>query len=220
MVAQVVASEQKERELQTSNNMTEGGGANSDEFANGSTSTIPPPNDNDDLSPSEREKELQNWEMRELARLVRELEEYVKQEQEVRDLERRRKMTDKERYEEDVQSGRYRKPGEQRRLNSNGNAHMQRYFHRGAFYMDDDTLMQDKDDVRHRASEYAKAATGDDVFDKRKMPKVMQAKKFGFAGYSTKYKGLAKEDTTDKGVDFLSVGRMKARDSGTSDRYR
>ncbi len=219
MVAQVVASEQKEKELQSGNYLAEGGGTNGDEFANGSSSTIPPPNDSDDLSPLEREKEVQNWEMRELARLVREMEEYVTQEQEVRELERRRKMTDKERYEEDVKSGRYRKPGEQRQ-NSDSNAHMQRYFHRGAFYMDDDTLMQDKDDVRHRASEYAKAATGDDVFDKRKMPKVMQAKKFGFAGYSTKYKGLTKEDTTDKGVDFLPVGRVKAGENRTSDRYR
>jgi hypothetical protein len=33
----------------------------------------------------------------------------------------------------------------------------------------------------------------------------MQVKKFGIAGYSTKYKGLAKEDTTDKTLDFLPI---------------
>ena len=44
-----------------------------------------------------------------------------------------------------------------------------------------------------------------DKFDKKAMPKVMQVKKFGFAGYSTKYQGLAKEDTTDKKMDFLPV---------------
>eukprot|EP00957_Ditylum_brightwellii_P046845 3555619-Ditylum_brightwellii.AAC.1 len=56
------------------------------------------------------------------------------------------------------------------------------------------------------------------------MPEVMQVKKFGFAGYSTKYKGLAKEDTTDKSMDYVPLvsgggrgrGRGKKNDSGYS----
>jgi len=71
--------------------------------------------------------------------------------------------------------------------------------------MDDDTLDQaDKDDVRHTAAEYSLAATGDDAHvNRRAMPEVMQVKNFGLAGYSTKYKGLAKEDTTDKSLRIL-----------------
>lgn len=73
--------------------------------------------------------------------------------------------------------------------------------------MDGDTLDQaDKDDVRHKAAEYSRAATGDDAHVNRKaMPKVMQVKNFGLAGYSTKYKGLAKEDTTDRSLAYLPV---------------
>jgi hypothetical protein len=66
----------------------------------------------------------------------------------------------------------------------------------------------------------------------------MQVKKFGFAGYGTKvswlvnsslwmncfntsysrwflqYKGLAKEDTTDKQLDFLPIGGKGKRNGG------
>lgn len=200
LVAEVVASEKMERE---SGEAHFGGDQN--EFAETGGSTLPPPNDNDDnLSQEEKMKEREAWEVRELMRIIREFEEFIGEQREIKEIERRRNMTDRERYEEDVRSGRYRKPGEQRRNNSGsgGQTHMQRYYHRGAFYMDDDTL-KDKDDVRHRAAEYAKAATGDDKFDKSAMPKVMQVKKFGFAGYGTKYKGLSKEDTTDKNLSYL-----------------
>ena len=39
----------------------------------------------------------------------------------------------------------------------------------------------------------------------------MQVKNFGLAGYSTKYKGLAKEDTTDKKLDFLPIRGHKKK---------
>jgi hypothetical protein len=67
--------------------------------------------------------------------------------------------------------------------------------------MDEDTL-RDKDDVRHKAAEYSRAATGEDKFDRRSMPKVMQVKRPGFAN-QTKYKGLKHEDTSDKTMQHL-----------------
>ncbi|KAL7472885.1 hypothetical protein ACHAXS_013267 [Conticribra weissflogii] len=201
------------------------------EFISIPDDTDPTEEDSPELANAERDA----WEVRELIRILREVDEAAKEEKERKELERRRAMTDEERLEEDRRTGRYRAPGEARRRNaqdgnghhggkdgkSNENNYLQRYHHRGAFYMDEDTLEQaGKDDVRHRAAEYSRAATGEDKIDKRALPEVMQVKKFGFAGYSTKYKGLAKEDTTDKSMEFLPVkglGRGKRRDDKDGD---
>jgi microfibrillar-associated protein 1 len=152
------------------------------------------------------------WEVRELLRILRDIDHIAEQEKERRELERRRALTDDERLAEDRLSGRYRTPGETRRSNNNKedgkNSYLQRFHHRGAFYMDEDTLNNaGKDDVRHKAAEYARAATGKDKIDKSALPKVMQTKYFGLSGHSTKYQGLAKEDTTDKKMDFLPIRR-------------
>eukprot|EP00985_Skeletonema_marinoi_P032507 scaffold39158_cov165-Skeletonema_marinoi.AAC.2 len=161
------------------------------------------------------------WEVRELIRILRDVDEAAELKKERKELERRRALTDEERLEEDRRSGRYRAPGEARRVprdeRHNGskgeNNYLQRYHHRGAFYLDDDTLNQaGENDVRHRALEYSRSATGDRV-DKRSLPEVMQVKNFGLAG-RTQYEGLSKEDTTDKKLDFLPIRRARA---GTRD---
>ena len=96
---------------------------------------------------------------------------------------------------------------------------MQKYYHRGAFYMDEDTLAKGKSeaegeadksgmDVRMKAHEYASAATGDDKFNKAAMPSVMQVKNFGRKG-GTKYKGLVGEDTTYNGGGSLLGNDIK-----------
>lgn len=71
--------------------------------------------------------------------------------------------------------------------------------------MDEDTLQQSgPDDIRHKAKLYEQAATGNDLLvDTRVLPKIKQVKHFGLSGYSTKYKGLAKEDTTDTALNFI-----------------
>jgi microfibrillar-associated protein 1 len=208
MVAEIVTNEQSTKHA------LEGVLGDQNEFTETGGTTVPPPDDRDVTSETDQMKERENWEVRELLRVLRDFEEFLEEQREKRDLERRRNMTDEERLKEDIEAGRYKRPGEQR-MNKQGQAgvHLQRYFHRGAFYMDEDTL-KDKNDVRNRAAEYAKATTGDDKFDKKNMPKVMQVKKFGFAGYSTKYKGLAKEDTTDKkGMGYLPVHKKRGRDN-------
>jgi len=199
-----------------------------DEFDTGEVGGefLPVPDDSDPVDEDSPElvlAERDAWEVRELIRILRDVDEAVKLEKERKELERRRALTDEERLEEDKRSGRYRAPGEARRVRrdderrdvSKGESHyLQRYHHRGAFYLDEDTLNQaGEDDVRHKALAYSRAATGEDRVDKRSLPEVMQVKKFGIAGYSTKYKGLAKEDTTDKKLDFLPIrGANAGRD--------
>lgn len=206
LVAQVIAAEVQEREL------IHGGDQN--EFAETGGTTMPPPDDNDNMNDEDAEKERKAWEVRELLRLLREFEVIIHDYTESKELERRRNMTDEERYKEDVAAGRYKKPGEK-----NGQdeiSYMQRYHHRGAFYMDEDTL-RDKDDVRHRAAEYSRAATGEDKFDRRSMPKIMQVKRPGFAN-QTRYKGLKHEDTSDKTMQYLptKVDRHRIGEIGSA----
>lgn len=206
MVAEIVTNEQSAKHA------LEGILGDQNEFMETGGTTLPPPDDKDVTSEVDKMKERENWEVRELLRVLRDFEEFLEEQNEKRELERRRNMTDEERLKEDIEAGRYKRPGEQRSKKQDG-VHLQRYFHRGAFYMDEDTL-KDKNDVRNRAAEYAKAATGDDKFGKKNMPKVMQVKKFGFAGYSTKYKGLAKEDTSEKnGLGYLPVQNKRGPDT-------
>merc|ERR1712026_240130 len=126
--------------------------------------------------------EYETWKVRELKRLKRDREEreaFVKEQQE---LERFRHLTEDEKRAElkanpkeitnKAVKGKYK--------------FMQKYYHRGAFYLDDD---QDvfKRDVSH--------ATLEDKFDKTVLPKVMQVKNFGRSG-RTKYTHLVDQDTT------------------------
>eukprot|EP00816_Leptocylindrus_hargravesii_P004251 CAMPEP_0196808232 /NCGR_PEP_ID=MMETSP1362-20130617/8225_1 /TAXON_ID=163516 /ORGANISM="Leptocylindrus danicus, Strain CCMP1856" /LENGTH=479 /DNA_ID=CAMNT_0042182495 /DNA_START=9 /DNA_END=1448 /DNA_ORIENTATION=+ len=160
------------------------------------------PDDDDDGPNCDEKLEYENWEVRELMRLLRDIDEAEYEENELAELERRRNMTEADRRREDEALGKFSRKDKPK------GKFMQRYYHKGAFYMDEDSL-KDKNDVRHKAEEYARAATGEDKYDKINLPKVMQVKKFGMSGYSTKYKGLAKEDTTDKAIQYIPVKRRK-----------
>lgn len=70
---------------------------------------------------------------------------------------------------------------------------LQKYYHKGVFYMDNDSLKQ-SDDVR--AKEYM-APTLEDHVDKEKLPQILQVKNFGKRG-RTKYTHLLDQDTTVK----------------------
>eukprot|EP00956_Cyclotella_meneghiniana_P008996 scaffold12325_cov40-Cyclotella_meneghiniana.AAC.1 len=203
LVAQAVA--EKGSSVVTTNSML----GDEDEFEGAGIDNNTVPDDNDDMEIQQQERDA--WEVRELIRILHEADIAEEKRKEKLEIETRRKMTDGELYDQQH----VRLPGEARRNNNNNEQkgkYLQRFHHRGAFYMDEDTLHQaGKDDVRHKALEYSRAATGEDKIDKSALPEVMQVKKFGFAGYSTKYKGLAKEDTTDKSMDFVPIVRGKKK---------
>lgn len=172
-----------------------------DEEGGGATNA--PPNDDDAI---DVEKERDAWEVRELRRLLNAMDEMKRREKEKLEYELRKQMTDEEVLQYDIKAGRYHAPGSNREGGATGKF-TQRFYHRGAYYMAEDEW--DEDDVRHKAADYAKAATGEDKIDRSALPEVMQAKGFGFARQNTRYKGLAKEDTADKKQELLPLVHKK-----------
>ena len=160
----------------------------------------------DDQDDKEEEKERDLWEVRELERLLTEIDRLQQKEQEEAEYRRRQQLTDEQAREEDIASGRYQQPGSNRMSggSSNDPKYQQKYFHRGAYYMDEDEF--EEGDVRHRAKEYEQGVTEaqKSLGDIRKLPKIMQVKQFGRANQS-RYQGLAKEDTSNGRNDSMST---------------
>jgi len=166
------------------------------------------PDDTD--RPEEDALEFENWRLRELGRVKRDKEMREARAREKMEVARRRAMTEGERDAEDRRLGRgvYAKPEVQKTKRR----FMQKYYHKGAFYMDEESI-REKDDVRRRAAD---DATGEDKFNRAALPQVMQVKKFGRAG-QTKYTHLLDQDTTRAEVRPLTRGvgerkRVKGRD--------
>merc|ERR1719462_331012 len=139
----------------------------------------------DDVNTDDENDEVESeaWKVRELKRLKRDREEreaFVKEQQE---LERFRNLTEEEKRQEMRLN-----PKHVTNKTSKGKyKFMQKYYHRGAFYIDreEDILKRD-----------FTAPTLEDNFNKSVLPKVMQVKNFGRSG-RTKYTHLVDQDTTD-----------------------
>ncbi|KAJ0399028.1 hypothetical protein P43SY_006899 [Pythium insidiosum] len=154
------------------------------------------PDDTDGLDP---EQEYRDWELREMRRIKRDRDQREARRKEAEETLRRRNMTEEERRAEDEKLKK-NQPTEKKKLKF-----LQKYYHKGAFYMDDASV-RDKMDVRRRD---ASEATLEDKFNKEMLPAVMQVKNFGRAG-RTKYTHLAAEDTSTK--DALWNHRDSIRD--------
>lgn len=136
------------------------------------------------------EVEYEAWKLRELKRIKRDREEREQIEKERLEIERVRNMTEEERRQEirlnpkmitnKAVKGKYK--------------FLQKYYHRGAFYLDRDDNIFKRD---------FSGATLEDHFDKTILPKVMQVKNFGRSG-RTKYTHLVDQDTTQFDSPWIS----------------
>lgn len=162
----------------------------------------------DDMDDKEEDKERDLWEVRELERLLTEIDRLRKKEQDEAEYLRRSQLTDEQARAEDIASGRYQQPGSNRMnqggAGNEGPKYQRKYFHRGAYYMDEDEF--EEGDVRHKAKEYEQGVTEaqKSLGDTRKLPKIMQVKQFGRANQS-RYQGMAKEDTSNCRNDSMST---------------
>eukprot|EP01041_Mallomonas_annulata_P006043 gene6043-12181_t len=155
---------------------------------NGNDSDTGLPDDTDD---ADDEEEYESWKLREMFRMKRDAELREKYALEQRDVVRRRNMTETERDAEDARL----QLGQHKTKEKSQWKFMQKYYHKGVFYMDEDTVAKTESDVRCR--DY-NAPTLEDKFDKEKLPKVLQVKNFGKRG-RTKYTHLTDQDTTSFG---------------------
>ena len=115
-----------------------------DEFEGAGIDSNTVPDDNDDMEIQQQERDA--WEVRELIRILHEADIAEEKRKEKLEIETRRKMSDGELYDQQH----VRLPGEARRNNNNEQKgkYLQRFHHRGAFYMDEDTLNQAGKDTK------------------------------------------------------------------------
>ncbi|GJQ11357.1 hypothetical protein GpartN1_g3148.t1 [Galdieria partita] len=139
----------------------------------------------------EYELELMKWKIRELRRLQREYDRDEERKRELEEIERRRNMSEDERKKEDEE--RLRRD-EKIREEKPKIAFLQKYYHKGAFFMEQDDSGRYKEDIYNRNF---MEGTEEDLIDRTYLPKVMQTRRgqFGFKG-RTKYTHLTNEDTT------------------------
>jgi len=140
--------------------------------------------DTDDLDP---EMEYAEWKLRELKRIKREKDKLIEREKELEEMERRRNLTAEERDKED----RERLEQQQAERGEKGQmSYLQKYFHKGAFFMDDlkDAGLAKRDIMGGKF---------EDQVDRSTLPKFMQIRDMNKLGKKgrTRYTDMKSEDT-------------------------
>ncbi|KAI0236595.1 hypothetical protein L0F63_002536 [Massospora cicadina] len=155
----------------------------------------------DDTDGIDQEAEFEAWKLRELRRIKRDAEEKAEHEREQAEIERRRNMTEEERVKEDLAKVKQQQELKLQEKLTTKQVFLQKYHHKGAFYMD-------KDDELFKRN-YAEP-TESEIVNRELLPKVMQVKNFGLAG-RTKYTHLADQDTTGMDAPWNQTELMSKR---------
>ena len=139
--------------------------------------------DTDDLDPA---AEKAAWKLRELQRIKREREALIARELELEELEKRRNMDESERLKEDY--ARKREIEQDREQNRGQMEFMQKWYHKGAYYQDEDLLKRNFN-----------VATAEEHRDKSQLPQSLQIRSGELGRASrTKWTHLSAEDTSKK----------------------
>eukprot|EP00037_Helgoeca_nana_P018634 m.178316 g.178316 ORF g.178316 m.178316 type:complete len:458 (+) comp24518_c0_seq1:296-1669(+) len=154
------------------------------------------------------EEEFASWKVRELKRIKRDTDKRAVEEAERAEVERLRNMTEEERQE----ALKAREKVVTNQQEKGKLKFMQKYYHRGAFFMDEDEDLYKRD---------VTAPTGDDHFDKSVLPKALQVRKDAFGKIGrTKYTHLADQDTSKKDSAWSQktpiAARMEKKRGGTA----
>ena len=166
----------------------------------------------DNLDDVDDEVEFDNWKLREMKRLARDAEERELIELERSYIEKRRQMTDEERLEDDRRMGKF----DNKEVDKSKYKFLQKYYHKGAFYVDEKSL-KGKDDVRVR--DYSAPTLADKGVNREALPKMMQVKNFGKRG-RTKYTHLVDQDTTFVDRSFAPrIGTLPSTEGGDVNPY-
>ncbi|CAG8465373.1 3136_t:CDS:2 [Ambispora leptoticha] len=150
----------------------------------------------DDTDGIDEQAEYEAWKLRELKRIKRDKEER-RAEKEQEEIERRRNMSEEQRLKEDME--RVRKQQEEKPRGKY--KFLQKYYHKGAFYLDPSDSIYKRDYTE---------ATPDEAAHKELLPKVMQVKNFGRAG-QTKWTHLADQDTSKKDSAWSQKNELNKR---------
>lgn len=145
------------------------------------------PDDDDEKNEAE---EYELWKIRELKRIKRDKEERLERHKELELIEKRRRMTDVEREEDD----RRMDSKAAKRDDVKGFNFLQKYYHRGGFFQD--KASNGEEPLYNR--DYHEPLE-EEKFDKQLLPKAMQLRRgqFGKKG-QVKHSHLTQVDTTDK----------------------
>lgn len=164
-------------------------------------------NDTDDLDP---EAERAAWKLRELHRVKREREAIEAAEKEREEIERRRNLTTEQREAEDAEHIAAQKAEKEGKGQM---GFMQKYFHKGAFFQDDEQLAEiSKRDIMGSRFQ-------DDAGNREILPQYMQIRDMARLGRKgrTKYKDMKSEDTGRWGAE---ADRLGGGSGYGGDRYR
>lgn len=137
-------------------------------------------NDEDDVNP---EEEIEAWKLRELLRIKRHLTEERQKRIELLEMEKLRKMDEEERnqyYQQKIERQKAEKEEKPKYQ------FLQKYYHKGAFFMDREEQVYQRDYNEPTQSE---------KYDKLSLPSVMQVRDFGKKSRS-KWTHLSAEDST------------------------